>query len=161
MTTSKEHISLPLRLELAPVPGAGLLDGAWWPRSRDLEHELADLVDHFPPQRGRVSRVIFSRPDWLTVPRRVRVGRGYMKTGSFPRDDTHVVLLKLSSEAQLKVLVVPPGEAEDSAQRMMATAVAPTNRRTAPALVARGHLARSGDAAGRWTDDGGARSTGA
>jgi hypothetical protein len=30
-----------------------------------------------------------------------------MKTGSFPSDDSHVVLLKLAREQQLKVLVIP------------------------------------------------------
>jgi hypothetical protein len=39
-------------------------------RSRDLAVELADLVDHFPPQFGRIVRALFSPPvpeDWLRL----------------------------------------------------------------------------------------------
>lgn len=144
MATSNEltdtHL---LRLELSPVRGRGPLDGAWWPRSRDLDVELADLVDHFPEEVGRVSRAIFSPPDWLTSPRRVRVARGEMKTGSFPRDDTHVVLLKLASGAELKVLVVPPDTSADTARSLMATAATPGNVRPATELLAATSEARS------------------
>lgn len=161
MTTSNVRAPSLLRLRLSPAPGAGAVDGAWWPRSRDLEVELADLVDHFPAQAGYISRAIFSRPDWRTSPRKVMVGRGYMKTGSFPSDDTHVVLLKLSSGMQLKVLVVPPETAADAARDLMAVAVASSNRRSAPELLARELLAPArergrGDPAGHWNDDGGA-----
>src|SRR5690349_425847 len=90
---TSNDMSRPLRLHLAPDSSDSLLDGAWWPHSHDLETELADLVDHFPPEVGRVSRVLFSRPDWQTHPRHIQVERGMMKTGSFPSDDSHVVLL--------------------------------------------------------------------
>lgn len=156
MTTSNVRAPSLLRLRLSPAPGVGAVDGAWWPRSRDLEVELADLVDHFPAQAGYISRAIFSRPDWRTSPRKVMVGRGYMKTGSFPSDDTHVVLLKLSSGVQLKVLVVPPETAADAARDLMAVAVASSNRRSAPELLARAREGGRGDPAGHWNDDGGA-----
>ena len=156
MMTSNAQLESRLRLQLSAVPGAGPLDGAWWPRSRDLEAELADLVDHFPAEAGYISRAIFSRPDWKTSPRKVMVGRGYLKTGSFPSDDTHVLLLKLSSGEQLKVFVVPPDTAADAARDLMATATASTNRRTGPELLARAREGGSGDSAGHWNDDGGA-----
>jgi hypothetical protein len=139
MTTSTSSAPpTPLRLELSAAPGLPLA-GAWWPRSRDLERELADLVDHFPEAAGRVSRAIFSRPDWDTSPRRVEVGRGHMKTGSFPRDDTHVLLVKLSTGRQLTLLVVPSDTAEDVARDLMARAADPTNTLTAVQLLAGEH----------------------
>jgi hypothetical protein len=157
MTTSKQPVhSHLLRLQLSPVSGVGPLDGAWWPRSRDLDVELADLVDHFPAEAGHISRAIFSRPDWLTSPRQIQVARGHLKTGSFPRDDTHVLLLKLSSGVQLKILVVPPDTGADSARDLMASAVASTNRRTGAALLARAREGGRGDPTGHWNDDGGA-----
>ena len=84
-----------LRLRMEPHLGRGALDGSWWPRSRDLDLEVADLLDHFPPELGRVRRVVFSPTDWDTAPRRVKVARGWVKVGSYPRDDTHQVWLAM------------------------------------------------------------------
>jgi hypothetical protein len=157
MATSNVSIHpQPLRLVLPPVPGVGPLNGAWWPRSRDLDVELADLVDHFPAEAGRISRVIFSRPDWDTSPHRVAVTRGFIKTGSFPRDDTHVMILKLSSGAQLKVLVIPANTPSEAARRLMTSANASTNRRSGTELLARARALDEDDPSGHWSDDGGA-----
>lgn len=108
----------PLRLRLAEHPERDQEDGAWWPYSRDLAVEVADLVDHFPAESGRISRVLFSPPDWDPAPRRIPVARGYVKVGSFPRDDTHLVLLSMADRTVLRLRVVPPGltpgEGEDA-----------------------------------------------
>ena len=140
---TSNDMSRPLRLHLAPDPSDSLLDGVWWPYSHDLETELADLVDRFPPEVGRVSRVLFSRPDWQTHPRHVHVGRGLLKTGSFPSDDTHVVRLKLGLQHELKVLVIPAETSADTAQRLVDEALSPTNRRSAPDLLAHAQGASS------------------
>ena len=136
MTTSNRsvHPTL-LRLELSTAPGRGSLDGAWWPRSRDLEEELADLVDHFPPEAGHIARVVFSRPDWGSSPHRVKVARGLMRTGSFPRDDTHVLVVRLSTGRQLTLLVVPPDTDEHVARELMSTAASPSNKHSASDLL--------------------------
>lgn len=145
-----------LRLSLAPFPpGSGMLDGAWWPRTREIDREVAELVDQFPPAAGRIGRVLFSRPDWSTHPHHIRAARGFVKTGSFPSDDTHVVLLKLATGSQLKVLVVPPDTTDPDARGLMAAAVAQDNRRSGPELL--GAVARRGpeESGARWSDDGG------
>jgi len=103
----------PLRLRLAPTMGHGALDGSWWPQSRDLPVELADLVDNFPSDYGEVRRVVFSRPDWDTAPHRVRVGRGLLKVGSFPRDDTHQVWLSMSTHTMIRLSVTAPDGTDD------------------------------------------------
>jgi len=51
------------RLTLPEGPEQGRLQGVWWPRSRDLETELADLIVDLPARLGRVSRVACSRAD--------------------------------------------------------------------------------------------------
>jgi hypothetical protein len=124
-----------LRVSYSAASG-GRLDGAWWPHSTDLELELADLVDHFPEKSGRIDRVVFSRPDWATAPHKVRVGRGTMKTGSFPEDDTHLMLLRMSSMAQLDLLVIPPQTNADRAHALMASASAADNHSTGSELLA-------------------------
>lgn len=99
----------PLRLRMADRPGRNRVDGGWWPQGRDLAVELADLVDHFPARFGRIVRALVSPPDWDSTPRIVPVTGRYVKVGAFPRDDTHLILLKTSDRRTLYVLVVPPG----------------------------------------------------
>lgn len=144
----------PLRLQLFEPPVGAALDGGWWPQSRDIDIELAELVDRFPAAIGRVDRALYSRPDWDTQPRKIRVARGTLKTGSFPRDDTHLMILSMSTHTQLNLLVVPPDH--PMGQQAMAIAADPWNRLPAAAILASG--SGKGDAAeddGIWTDDGG------
>ncbi len=103
----------PLRLALGDlVPGTGP-HGAWWPQSRQLQTEVADLVDHFPAGDGVVSRLLFSRPDWDdavvngAATRKIRAARGAVKAGSFPSDDTHLVILTMASGQRLTLEVIP------------------------------------------------------
>lgn len=116
---------VPLRLELRPTGVPGLVDGGWWPQSRELGIEAADLVDHFPPAVGRINRLLFSRPDWDDGVaegrglRRVQAARGPVKVGSFPGDDTHQMVLTMASGRQLRLLVVPPNAHDSEAQRLL------------------------------------------
>lgn len=112
----------PLRLRLSPTPGKGPVDGGWWPQSRDLAIELADLVDHFPPDHGRVVRAIYSPPDWDEPPRQVAVASGRVKVGSFPRDDTHVIRLKLSDRRVVYVQVIPSSATVDEGETELVAA---------------------------------------
>ena len=116
-----------LRLQLSDSAAHGRVDGAWWPRSRDLQREAADLVDHFPSANGRISRLVFSRPDWDNSShdghgvRTIRAARGQVKVGSFPSDDTHLMILTMASGQQLKLLVIPSETpAAEAEQRLRA-----------------------------------------
>jgi hypothetical protein len=118
---------VPLRLLLTTSLGRGPLDGAWWPQSRDLEVELADLVDHLPARAGRVVRAVYSLPDWLPAPRRVRVARGFIKAGSFPHDDTHRIIVQTDGQYTVYLLIVPSDAAEGFARAAMQIAARPNN----------------------------------
>ncbi len=107
-TPTSEAQATRLRLRMSPVPGSHPLDGGWWPRTRNLTVELADLVDHFPADRTRILRASFSPPDWDDAPRRVPVSRGYVQVGFDPNDDTHVLMLRTADRQELCLLVVPP-----------------------------------------------------
>jgi hypothetical protein len=128
-----------LRLQLRGAAVAGHVDGAWWPQSRDLQTEAADLVDHIPHVAGRINRLLFSRPDWDDGVvegrglRRIHAARGPVKVGSFPSDDTHQMVLMMASGARLRLLVVPWDTSDDEAQRVLRTssAEAPGGRATA------------------------------
>ena len=144
----------PLRLQLSGAPGQTVLDGAWWPQSRDIDIELADLVDRFPAVSGRVARALYSRPDWDTQPHSVRVTRGRLKSGSFPRDNTHMIVLSMSTGNQLRLLVVPPDHPRG--QQAMAIAADPSNRRSATEVLVMCALdEEQGGGQDHWTDDGG------
>ncbi len=102
----------PLRISLNPSSSTRRLDGAWWPQSRDLQIECADLIDNFPSNIGSPARLLFSPPDWDAEPdrpstRRIKAQRGLVKVGSFPEDDTHLMTVILSSRERLELLVIP------------------------------------------------------
>ena len=115
----------PLRLRMTELPRAHPLDGGWWPQSRDLTTELADLVDNFPDDMGRIVRATFSPPDWDDQPRRVPIARGYVQTGFAPQDDTHVMMLRTSERTELCLLVVPPGMSDKQGDEALEGAVTP------------------------------------
>ena len=144
----------PLRLRLADHPGSGHLDGGWWPYSRDLTVELADLVDHFPPRSGRIVRALISPPDWDPAPRRIPVARGYVKVGSFPRDDTHVILLTTSDRTMLRVLVAPPGFTRDQGEEALLAAATAGNAHAATDVLEEVTDHLDTEPMDHWTDDG-------
>ncbi len=115
----------PLRLEMRPAGVSGQVDGGWWPQSRDLRVEAADLVDHFPLDVGRINRLLFSRPDWDDGVvdgrglRRIHAARGPVKVGSFPGDDTHQMVLTMASGRQLRLLVIPSSADDSEAHRLL------------------------------------------
>lgn len=113
---------LPLRMQLADPPPSGPIGGVWWPQSRNLQVEAADLVDHFPDRVGHINRLLFSRPDWDNPVvdgrgvRRIQAQRGPVKVGSFPSDDTHLMILLLASGRRVNLTVIAsatdPAEAD-------------------------------------------------
>lgn len=128
MTTSptEEHttaVRVGLRISLDNSFSSGPLDGAWWPQSRDLQEEAADLIDHFPHRVGRISRLLYSRPDWDSgggaSTHKIRAARGFVKVGSFPSDDTHLVVLSMASGYRLRLLVVPHDTDAERAEEIM------------------------------------------
>jgi hypothetical protein len=144
-----------LRLRMAEHQGRQRLDGGWWPRSRDLAIELADLVDHFPSDRGRIMRAVYSPPDWDARPRRIPIARGTMKVGNFPRDDTHEMLLAMTDRTVLRLLVVPPGLSEAQGTEAMFAAAIPGNTHTASSVLETVMEHPDIDASDHWKDDGG------
>jgi hypothetical protein len=128
-------LRVPLRLQLSDPASSHPLDGAWWPQTRNLTAELADLVDNFPAGRGRIVRAAFSPPDWDDEPRRVPIARGYVHVGFSRHDDTHVMMLRTSERAELCLLVVPPGMCPAQGQEAMHAAVTPRYASSPGALL--------------------------
>ena len=144
-----------LRLRLAEQVSGNHLDGGWWPRSRDLAVELADLIDHYPSSLSRIVRVQVSPPDWDSPPDRVQVGGGHVNVASFPDDDTHLILLRASDRTVLRVLVVPPDFSDDQGDEALLAAATPGNSHSAAALLATVTEYPDIDPFDHWKDDGG------
>ena len=101
----------------------GLLDGAWWPRSRDLLRELPTLTDALDPVWGRITRIAVNPAHWPVIPRKVPVNGHVVKVGWFtPQIDPHKLLLLSYDTGRWDLLVIPPETGAESAARLMAAA---------------------------------------
>ncbi|MFF3954187.1 DUF5994 family protein [Streptomyces sp. NPDC001890] len=114
----------------------GVLDGAWWPRSRDVTAELPALIQALTTHLGPVTRVGLDKDAWEEVPTRVVVDDRVVHLDSFPvGDDT--VLITRGDNDHFALLVVPPDTTPDAARDAMARAVDAGNvTRAAEILVA-------------------------
>jgi Family of unknown function (DUF5994) len=115
---------VPLRVRLRGSTSVEHVDGAWWPQSRNLQIEAADLIDHLP-DIGYVNRLLFSRPDWDDSAvgdrgvRRIAAARGPVKVGSFPSDDTRLMILVLATGRRVRLRVIASDTAPDEANRLL------------------------------------------
>ncbi|MFI0980830.1 DUF5994 family protein [Streptomyces sp. NPDC021093] len=146
--------------------GKGLLDGAWWPRSRDLSRELPALTEVLDPLWGRITHIAVNPARWPLIPRRVPVHGHVVKVGWFRAElDPHKILLLSYNSGRWDLLVVPPHTGAAAAARLMAAASDVAGPfRTASALVAAEEAAYGTLGAGwqqdpeeGWEGEGGAR----
>ncbi|MFD7323182.1 DUF5994 family protein [Streptomyces sp. NPDC059875] len=104
----------------------GVLDGAWWPRSRRVATELPDLIRALTVHLGPLARVGLDTAAWEEVPTRVVVDDHVVRLDSFPvGDDT--VLITRGDNDHFALMVVPPDTTPDAARDAMARAVRADN----------------------------------
>ncbi|MFF4171993.1 DUF5994 family protein [Streptomyces sp. NPDC001744] len=153
---------LPARLAFTPAsPLPGRLDGAWWPRSRDLAAELPALVDALRERWGRITRVAVHPAHWSVVPHKVPVRGHAVHAGWFTEQDPDKIILLSYAVARCDLLVIPPGTEPAAAARLMAAASTPGGHRTAGTLLSDEAAVDRGLRDARrdersWEDDGGA-----
>ncbi|WTO36203.1 DUF5994 family protein [Streptomyces achromogenes] len=114
-----------LRLETTHAR-EGILDGAWWPRSRDIGAELPPLISALTEYLGPVTRVGLDSGAWDGLPARLTVDGRVVHLDSFPVGDG-TVLVTRGDQDHFSLLVVPPGTAPDAARAAMARAVRADN----------------------------------
>ncbi len=153
--------SPPARLSLTPDgSGPGLLDGAWWPRSRDLSRELPALIEVLDARWARITRVTVNPTHWPVIPRRVPVTGHTVHVGWFRAEqDPHKLLLLSYASGRWDLLVIPPETGAAAAARLMAAAATPGGLRTASAVMAIDDITRAAmealDSEEEWDTDGG------
>lgn len=127
----------PLRLCLKSAGDPpGLLDGAWWPYSRDLAQELPALTDVLDPLWGRIMRIAVNPLHWPPLPRKVPVTGHVVKVGWFAAGlDPHKLLLLSRHVGRWDLLVIPPQTDPATAHRLMSAAIDPHMSATASALM--------------------------
>ncbi|MFF4443348.1 DUF5994 family protein [Streptomyces sp. NPDC001502] len=104
----------------------GLLDGAWWPRTRDIETELPALISALTEHLGPITRVGVDASAWNALPTRLVIDDRIVHLDSDPvGDDT--VLITRGHNDHFALLVVPPDTAADAAREAMARAVRADN----------------------------------
>ncbi|MGW7003631.1 DUF5994 family protein [Streptomyces sp. NPDC054933] len=114
-----------LRLETTHAR-QGILDGAWWPRSRDIGAELPSLIAALTEHLGAVTRVGLDASAWEELPTRLIVDDRVVHIDSFPvGDDT--VLITRGDRDHFSLLVIPPHATPDAARAAMARAVRADN----------------------------------
>lgn len=108
MATTLQPNLHPDAFALRSVFDRDLPDGAWWPQNRSLSDQLKRLFGMWPPEAGRIQRVLYSPPDWDDHPRLVDVDGRWVRTGSFPDDDTHLLTLTMLDRNRRAIVVIPP-----------------------------------------------------
>lgn len=162
-TIIKERLpSASARLSLAPTGSVpALLDGAWWPRSRDLLREIPTLTNALDAYWGRITHVTVNPAHWPVIPRKVPVEGHTVHVGWFADEqDPNKVILLSYTVGRLDLLVIPPETEPAAAARLMAAATVPGGIRTASGLMADeaiGHdAAEARSREEEWETDGGA-----
>jgi len=98
------------RLVWAPADASKMLDGAWWPTSRDAPTEITALVPHASRQLGgAVTRVSLNIDSWgPDQPRRLTVGDTLVRLGWFHTLDAATITLARGSFDRITLVVIPP-----------------------------------------------------
>ncbi len=135
------------RLCLCPtLPTHGILDGGWWPRSRDPAVELpkliADLNNH-GDQLGIVTRVALNLTAWDSAPPRTVSGDRIVPVGWSHALDIETIALTTTRHDRITLLVVPPEVTADSAAAALALAALEENSAGGSAILAASGISTS------------------
>ncbi|MGW7314491.1 DUF5994 family protein [Streptomyces sp. NPDC054854] len=104
----------------------GLLDGAWWPRTRNIETELPGLISVLIEYLGPITRVGVDASAWNGLPARLVIDEQVVHLDSDPVGDGTVLITRGHND-HFALLVVPPDTTAGAAREAMARAVRADN----------------------------------
>ncbi|WP_220448730.1 STAS domain-containing protein [Nonomuraea mesophila] len=107
-----------LRLGLYPVlDRRAVVDGAWWPYSRDAATELPGLIAAVDRLLGRVTLRIGLHGDaWQSIPHRIPARGRQVRIGWFRHTDPRLITLVFAAGEPVVLLVIPPDTAAGPAE---------------------------------------------
>lgn len=151
-----------LRLRLKPkAEPTGHVDGAWWPRSRDLADELPELLRVLGVRLGHIYRVIYRAQEWTLAPAQALIGgkRVLLEKSSYQPPDT--IRLEGAHGRRHTLFVVPPWGAPHLAHDAMMAAASPNDKTTVVDLLeisaaTPADIVEEREDEDRWGTDGGA-----
>jgi hypothetical protein len=83
-----------------------VLDGAWFPRTRDAATELTDLVTAFDDQGTRINLFMLNPNGWQHRPRRVEIGDRSVRVAWFDALDAAVLIATTERTRRIQLLIV-------------------------------------------------------
>jgi hypothetical protein len=127
-----------LRLTVKPHRAAmGMIDGAWWPRSREPLAEFPAMIAGIERRLGRPDRVAFNVNAWAEAPGRIVVDDEVVRLEGFRSLDERTVLVSGYGWHRMVLLVIPPEADEHAAAAALARAAAPDNIEEAAQILIR------------------------
>ncbi len=134
--------SVPSALRLclcATLPSQGMLDGGWWPRSRNPTVEVPKLIGGLNThcgQLGTVTRVALNLTAWDPTPSRLAIGDRIVPVTWSRTLNMWMAALTTTRHDRVTLLVVPPEATADSAAIALAMAAMEDNSAEPLAILA-------------------------
>ncbi|MEV1244383.1 DUF5994 family protein [Nonomuraea sp. NPDC050022] len=152
-----------LRLSLRPVPNRrAVVDGAWWPSSRDAAVELPGLIAAVDRLLDRVTLRIGLHGDaWQNIPRRISARGRQVRVGWFRYTDPRVITLSFAAGEPVVLLIIPSGTAAGAAGATLKLTAQDIAGLSIEAILTLAHLPAgpapraTADGSARWEDEGG------
>lgn len=131
------------RLRLKPeTPGTGYVDGAWWPRSRELAAELPELLAAVTGRLGDIDRMAYNLTAWRTSARRfVGHGQRIRLEGFRSQHPDLLTFVGKTGGKRLVLLAVPPDYPAAAARSVLRAASQQDNVDSSETLLALGGIA--------------------
>ncbi|MEV4469706.1 DUF5994 family protein [Nonomuraea sp. NPDC049504] len=153
----------PVRLSLRPVQNRrAVVDGAWWPSSRDAAAELPGLIAAVDRLLDRATLRIGLHGDaWQNIPRRIPARGRQVRIGWFRHTDPRVLTLSFAADEPVVLLIIPSGTAAGTAEATLKLTAQDIAGMSIDAILTLAHLpagpaARAtADGSARWEDEGG------
>lgn len=152
-----------LRLSLHPVlDRRAVVDGAWWPFSRDVAAELPGLIAAVDQRLGRTTlRVGVHQEAWQSIPRRIPARGRQVRIDWFRHTGPRVITLFFAAGEPVVLLIVPSGTAAGPAEATLKLTVQDTADLTPDDILTLAHLSAgpapraTADGSARWENEGG------
>jgi hypothetical protein len=85
-----------------------VLDGAWWPRSRDPLVEVSNLARALDARYGPLSAVLLNAGGWDTHPSHIQVGGRRIRLGWFGSLEASLLIVDTAAGRRVDLMVVTP-----------------------------------------------------